>query len=320
MGKKVEIEMWANKIRPIAIALILAALIFIPHWASRYVVNVLLLVCVYVALASMWNLLAGYSGMVSLGQQMFIGLGGYTLAVLSLYYKVPIYLSVLLGGTVSVILALIISMSIFRMKGVYFAIGTWVIAEALGICFSNWGYVRYGMGLFIQPAYKLSMTSIYYGAVITCLVSLSLVYFLLRSKLGLALMAVRDDDVASEAMGVNILRCKLTCFLIIAFITGTGAGILYLNTIFIQPFEAFGIGWTVKLLFIVIIGGIGTVGGPIIGAIIFVLLQQFLSEYVGYNLIILGAITIAVIFFAPRGVLGTLQMKLGFELFPVRRQ
>ncbi len=312
--------MWVNKIRPIVIALILAALIVTPHWASRYVVNVLLLVCVYAALASMWNLLAGYSGMVSLGQQMFIGLGGYTLAVLSLYYKVPIYLSVLLGGMVSVVLALLISMSIFRMKGVYFAIGTWVIAEALGICFSNWGYVRYGMGLFIQPAYKLSMTSIYYGAVITCLISLSLVYFLLRSKLGLALMAVRDDDVASEAMGVNIFRCKLTCFLISAFITGAGAGILYLNTIFIQPFEAFGIGWTVKLLFIVIIGGIGTVGGPIVGAIIFVLLQQFLSEYVGYNLIILGTITIAVIFFAPRGILGTLQMKLGFELFPVRRE
>jgi branched-chain amino acid transport system permease protein len=302
------------------LTLIVAALAILPHLASRYVMNVLLLVCVYVALASMWNLLAGYSGMVSLGQQMFIGLGGYTLAVLSLYYRVPIFLSVLFGGMVSVILALCISMSVFRMKGVYFAIGTWVIAEALGICFSNWGYVRYGMGLFIQPAYKLSMTSIYYGAVIICLASLCLVYFLLRSKLGLALMAIRDNDVASEAMGVNIFRCKLTCFLISAFITGAGAGILYLNTIFIQPFEAFGIGWTVKLLFIVIIGGIGTIGGPIIGAVIYVFLQQFLSEYVGYNLIILGAITIAVIFFAPRGILGTLQMRLGFELFPVRRQ
>jgi branched-chain amino acid transport system permease protein len=312
--------MSAKKIRLILLAFVLAALTFIPHLASRYVVNVLLLVCVYIALASMWNLLAGYSGMVSLGQQMFIGLGGYTLAVLSLYYKVPIYVSVILGGMVSVVLALSISMSIFRMKGVYFAIGTWVIAEALGICFSNWGYVRYGMGLFIQPAYKLSMTSVYYAAVISCIVSVGLVYSLLRSKLGLALMAIRDDDVASEAMGVNIFRCKLTCFLISAFITGAGAGILYLNTIFIQPFEAFGIGWTVKLLFIVIIGGIGTVGGPIIGAVIFVLLQQFLSEYVGYNLIILGAITIAVIFFAPRGILGTLQMKLGFELFPIRRQ
>jgi branched-chain amino acid transport system permease protein len=312
--------MSAHLTRFAVLTLLVAALAILPQLASRYVMNVLLLVCVYVALASMWNLLAGYSGMVSLGQQMFIGLGGYTLAVLSLYYRVPIFLSVLFGGMVSVILALCISMSVFRMKGVYFAIGTWVIAEALGICFSNWGYVRYGMGLFIQPAYKLSMTSIYYGAVIICLASLCLVYFLLRSKLGLALMAIRDDDVASEAMGVNIFRCKLTCFLISAFITGAGAGILYLNTIFIQPFEAFGIGWTVKLLFIVIIGGIGTIGGPIIGAVIYVFLQQFLSEYVGYNLIILGAITIAVIFFAPRGILGTLQMRLGFELFPVRRQ
>jgi branched-chain amino acid transport system permease protein len=302
--------MSANRIRFIVIILFLAALMVIPHWASRYMVSVLLLIFLYVALASMWNLLAGYSGMVSLGQQMFIGLGGYTLAVLSLYYGFPIYLSVLLGGVMSVILALFISRPVFRMKGVYFAIGTWVIAEALGICFSNWGYVKYGMGMFIQPAYKLSMTSIYYAAMIICIGSLALVYVLLR----------RDNDVASEAMGVNIFRCKLTCFLISAFITGTAAGILYLNTIFIQPFEAFGIGWTVKLLFIVIIGGIGTVEGPIVGAVIFVLLQQYLSEYVGYNLIILGVITIMVIFFAPRGVMGTFQEKVDIELFPVRRQ
>lgn len=206
------------------------------------------------------------------------------------------------------------------MKGVYFAIGTWVIAEALGICFSNWGYVKYGMGLFIQPAYKLSMATLYYAALVISTGSIALVYILLRSNLGLALMAIRDDDVASEAMGVNIFRCKFICFLISAFITGMSAGILYLNTIFIQPFEAFGIGWTVKLLFIVIIGGMGTVEGPIMGAIIYILLQQFLSEYVGYNLIILGAITIGVIFFAPKGIVGTLQEKTGWELFPVRRQ
>jgi branched-chain amino acid transport system permease protein len=133
-------------------------------------------------------------------------------------------------------------------------------------------------------------------------------------------MAIRDDDTASEMVGVNIFRCKLTCFLLSAFITGMSAGILYLNTVFIQPFEAFGIGWTVNLLFIVIIGGIGTLEGPIIGAVIFVILQQFLSEYIGYNLIILGAITILVIFFAPRGIMGTFQQKIGFEFFPVRRQ
>jgi branched-chain amino acid transport system permease protein len=237
-----------------------------------------------------------------------------------MYHGLPIFLSVLLGGVISVLLAVLISMPIFRMKGVYFAIGTWIIAEALGICFSNWGYVRYGMGLFIQPAYKLTISTIYYAALGICIGSLVVIYFLLRSNLGLALMAIRDDDAASEAIGVNIFRCKFTCFLLSAFITGMTAGVLYLNTIFIQPFEAFGIGWTVKLLFIVIIGGLGTVAGPMVGAAVFVILQQYLSEYVGFNLIILGTITIAVIFFTPKGIVGTFQEKLGFEIFPIRRQ
>lgn len=312
--------MSSNQIRLLVVILSLIALGTLPFWASRYVESVLLLIYLYMTLASMWNLLAGYSGLISLGQQMFIGMGGYTLAVFSMYYKFPIFLSVLLGGMISVVLAILISQSVFRMKGVYFAIGTWIIAEALGITFSNWGYVRYGMGLFIQPAYKLSMSSIYYSAMVLGVGSLLLVYLLLRSNLGLALMAIRDDDMASETMGVNIFRSKLTCFLISAFMTGLAAGVLYLNTIFIQPFEAFGIGWTVKLLFIVIIGGMGTLEGPVVGAVIFVLLQQFLSEYVGFNLIILGTITILTIFFAPKGIIGIFHEKFSVELFPIRRQ
>jgi branched-chain amino acid transport system permease protein len=317
--------MKGNMVRIPVILILLLILALIPFWASRYVENVCLLICVFVALASMWNLLAGYSGMVSLGQQMFVGTGGYALAVLSMYYGVPIFLSIFIGGLISLLLAVLICLPIFRMKGVYFAIGTWVIAEALGICFSNWGYVKYGMGIFIQPTQKMSMSTIYYASAVVCALSILIVFLLLRSNLGLALMAIRDDDTASEMLGVNIFRCKLVCFLISAFITGISAGILYLNTlylntVFIQPFEAFGIGWTVNLLFIVIIGGIGTLEGPIVGAVIFVILQQFLSEYVGYNLIILGAITILVIFFSPRGIMGTFQHRTGFELFPVRRQ
>lgn len=312
--------MSSNQIRLLAVILSLIALGTLPFWASRYVESVLLLIYLYMTLASMWNLLAGYSGLISLGQQMFIGMGGYTLAVFSMYYKFPIFLSVFLGGMISVVLAILISQSVFRMKGVYFAIGTWIIAEALGITFSNWGYVRYGMGLFIQPAYKLSMSSIYYSAMVLGVGSLLLVYLLLRSNLGLALMAIRDDDMASETMGVNIFRSKLTCFLISAFMTGLAAGVLYLNTIFIQPFEAFGIGWTVKLLFIVIIGGMGTLEGPVVGAVIYVLLQQFLSEYVGFNLILLGTITILTIFFAPKGIIGIFHEKFSIELFPIRRQ
>ena len=120
--------MSSNRIRFIVILLFLLVLVTLPSWASRYTVSVLLLIFLYMALALMWNLLAGYSGLISLGQQMFIGLGGYTLAVFSMYYKFPVFPSVLLGGGLSVILALLISQPIFRMKGVYFAIGTWIIA------------------------------------------------------------------------------------------------------------------------------------------------------------------------------------------------
>lgn len=311
--------MSVKKVSFIVSILFLIVLLAIPFWGSRYMMNIWLLIFIYVVLASMWNLLAGYAGMISLGQQMFIGLGGYSVAVLTVYYGIPIFLSVVLAGFTSVILALFVSVPLFRMKGVYFAIGTWIVAEALRMFFSNWSYVKYGMGLFIQPAYSLSMTSIYYAAAVTCMGSLALVYFLLRSKLGLALMATRDDDIAAENVGVNVFHSKLIVFLVGAFVTGIAAGILYLNTIFIQPFEAFGIGWTVKLLFIVIIGGIGTIAGPIVGTIIFILLQEFLSEYVGYNLIILGTITIMVVLFAPKGIVGTLRDKVGVELFSVHR-
>lgn len=308
-----------NRFRIIFAAMVALGLVGLPLVASNYVVNVVSLIFLHAALASMWNLLAGYSGMVSLGQQMFVGAGGYTMAVLTLYYGLPIPLAVLSGGGLSVILALVISAPVFRMKGAYFAIGTWVIAEALAICFSNWGYVRYGMGLFVRSAYQVPMSWVYYAAMLMCMGSVCFVYVLLRSKFGLALMTIREDDVAAEALGVNLFGCKLTCFLISAFVTGTTAGILYLNAIFIQPFEAFGIGWTVKLLFIVIIGGIGTVEGPVVGAILFILLQQFLAEHVGYNLIILGTVTIGVILIAPRGIVGALQKRFGIEILPVSR-
>ena len=115
-----------------------------------------MLFCIYLALAQMWNLLAGYSGLISLGQQSFVGMGGYTVAVLSSYYGINIWLAVGLAGLTSVLLALFMSLFIFRMKGVYFSIGTWIFAEALLVWFSNWAYVKYGSGLFIKPSSEVT--------------------------------------------------------------------------------------------------------------------------------------------------------------------
>lgn len=302
------------------IAIVVLALVCLPYWASRYWVLVALLFCLNLALAQMWNLLAGYSGLISLGQQAFVGLGGYSLAVFSMYYGLPIWLSILIGGIISVLFALLISAPIFRMRGVYFAIGTWTVAETLRILFSNWKYVGYGMGLFVKPAYTLTFNTIYYAGLFVGVASVALVYFLLRSKLGLGLMAMRDDETASETLGVDIFRTKLTCFLLAAGGTGVASGVLYLHNIFIQPFSAFGIDWTVRLVFITIIGGIGTIEGPIIGAFIYVFLQQWLSEYPSVSLLILGVIAIAVILVAPKGIMGTIQERLGFEILSPRRK
>jgi branched-chain amino acid transport system permease protein len=302
------------------IILIVLALISLPYWASRYWILVILLFSLNLALSQMWNLLAGYSGLISLGQQTFIGLGGYALAVFSIYYRLPIWLSIIIGGTVSVLFALVISAPIFRMRGVYFAIGTWTVAETLRILFSNWKYVGYGMGLFVKPAYALSFDTIYFTALGAGMASVALVYFLLRSKLGLGLMAIRDEETASETLGVDIFRCKLNCFLISAGVTGAVSGLFYLHNIFIQPYSAFGIDWTIRLVFITIIGGIGTIEGPIIGSFLYVFLQQLLSGYPSVSLLILGAIAIGVILVAPKGIMGTIQEKLGFEILSPRRK
>jgi len=302
------------------ILIVLLGLISVPAWASRYWVLVLMLFSLNLALSEMWNLLAGYSGLISLGQQAFVGLGGYALAVFSMYYGFPIWLSILIGGAFSVLFALLISVPIFRMRGVYFAIGTWTVAETLRILFSNWKYVGYGMGLFVKPAYRLTFNTIYFSALAVGVGSVALVYFILRSKLGLGLMAMRDDETSSETLGVNIFRSKLLCFLIAAGATGIVSGVLYLHSIFIQPFSAFGIDWTVRLVFITIIGGIGTIEGPIIGSLIYVFLQQWLSEYPSVSLLILGVIAIAVILVAPKGIMGSIQEKLGFEILSPRRK
>lgn len=302
------------------LGILVLALATLPVWGTDYLLLFFMLFCLYLSLSQMWNLLAGYSGLISLGQQAFIGLGGYTMAVLTNYYGVYIWLSVLIGGIFAGLLALFMSLFIFRMKGVYFAIGSWIFAEAMLMWFSNWSYVKYGMGLFVKPKSPPSMTVIYYAAFIMGIGSVVLVYTLLRSKLGLGLMAMRDNEAVSETLGVAVFRSKLYCFILAAVVTGLTAGVLYVFQVFIQPYKAFAIDWTVVLVFITIIGGIGTIEGPIVGTLIYVLLSQLLAEYMSVSMFILGGIAIVVILTAPKGIMGSIQERLGFEFLSPRRR
>ncbi|MDQ7782530.1 MAG: branched-chain amino acid ABC transporter permease [Desulfomonilaceae bacterium] len=303
----------------IGLIVLLGAAATMPLWASRYWMLLCLTFCLYLSLAQMWNLLAGYCGMISLGQQSFIGLGGYTPAVLSVYYGLPLWMGVLCGGVTALVFALLTAVPLFRMRGVYFAVGTWLTAEVLAVAFSNWSFVRYGMGIVITPAYQLSLTEMYYAGLVMGIGSTALVFLILRTDLGLTLMAVRDDEAAAQTVGVDVFRSKLYGFLIAAFVTGLTAGLIYLHQVFIQPYKAFGIDWTVRLLFIVIIGGIGTIEGPIVGAVIYIVLRQVFSEYLDVSLLLMGAVAIAVMTVAPKGIVGSLQERFGFEILSSRR-
>jgi branched-chain amino acid transport system permease protein len=257
----------------------------------------------------MWNLLAGYAGLVSLGQQVFIGLGGYCLAVFTENFGLPLPVAIFIGGVAAVLFALVSTIVLFRMRSVYFTIATWILAECLVVIFGNWDYVRMGMGFFIRAGYDVGTKMMYYPAMVIGFAAVLLVYFLLRSKLGLGLMAMRDEEDAAETAGVEIFRSKLYCFLIGAFVTGIAGGVIYLSQGFIKPEAAFSINWTVAVVFIVVIGGIGTVEGPVIGAFVYVALTQILASYPGYSLLVLGVIAILVILFAPEGVMGLLRRR-----------
>ena len=305
--------------RPAGFGVLAVLFCTLPFWADEYVTTVFLQIFLYMSLGHMWNLLAGYTGLVSLGQQMFIGLGGYSLAVITELYRLPMILGLFVGGLVSVLFAWLISQPIFKMRGVYFTIGTWIAAEALAVFFSNWTYVRSGQGFNITVSYDLSTTDIYFVALAAGAGSMALVFLLLRSRVGLALMAMRDNEQAAETIGIELYRTKLRCFLLAAFVTGVTGGAFYLSIAYIQPFAAFGIDWTVAMVFMVIIGGIGTMEGPVLGAVFYVLMKQYLYAYPGISMIILGVIAIAIILVAPKGIMGTIHDRFGLELLSARR-
>lgn len=286
---------------------------------AEYLVSLITLVMIYMSLGQMWNLLGGYAGLLSLGMQAFIGIGGYSLAVLSVKFGLPVFVAILIGGVLSVLFGLVVSPALFKMTGVYFAIGTWVVAEALKLFFSNWSLVDYAKGIMIKSAYKFTGTQIYYITVVLGLVSVLVVYLLMRSKTGLALMAMRDNPGAAEALGVKLFPTKLKCYMITCFLTGLAGGVIYIKDVFITPGASISTSWTIAMSFIVIIGGIGTMEGPIIGAIIYVILSQFLYNFPGIAMTIMGAVSVIAIMLLPNGVMGTLQKKFGFEILSPRR-
>ncbi len=300
----------------LAVVLFLLPFIGVSSNLLRYLMKIFL----YCTLGSMWNLMSGYTGMTSLGQQSFIGVAGYSLTVITATYGLSYWIGFLVGGAIGAVLALVLSLILFRMRGMYFAVATWVIAEALKTFFTSWKYVKQGGGMTVTARPYPTTDKIYLMALVLCIIALVVIYLLLKSKIGLGLTAMRDDADAASSVGVNIFKSKLLCFVVAGLFTALAGAVFYLNKGSIYPSGGFGISWTVSIVFIVIIGGIGTMSGPVVGSIVYVILEEQLAQLKpGWSDIVLGLIAILVILFMPDGIMGTLQKKLNFEILSQKR-
>ena len=307
--------MWAGA----AIALVLLAL---PLFGSALIVDKLTLLMVYIILAVMWNLLAGYAGLVSVGQQAFIGLSGYFVLRL-VEAGMPPFVALVLGAVLVIIVAWPLSWFVLRLKAAEFAVAMWVIAEAIRsiVMFDPLVQGETGRSLVTLNAIDadLRRTVIYLMAVVSVCGAMGVSYILLRGRIGAESQAIRDDEEAAGSVGVSTMRVKRWIFLISA-VGCAIAGTLWLaSAITYQPRTAFGINWSVFMLFMVLVGGLGSYLGPVVGALLFFALQEMFGDFGAWYLAGVGVVAVLFALYAPRGVMGLITDRTGREPMSMRQ-
>jgi len=302
---------------------VLVVLALLPSLVGESIVNRLTQLFALLILAVGWNLLAGYGGMVSIGQQAFLGLSSYAVLYLSLHgvlawWGVP--LAILFAGLVSVP----ISFLAFRLRGSFFAIGTWVIADVCLLVVAQIETLGGGAGASLNDLNGYDPTTVdnvtYWVGLAIVAATLAGCALLLRSRLGLALVSIRDDERAAEATGVNVARTKRIVYVLSAAICAGAGALLILENLEVQPDSTFSVQYSAFMIFMVLVGGIGTFEGPIVGAIVFFALQQWLASYGVWYLIILGAVAVIVTLWLPKGIWGAVDSNNRRSLVPLRHR
>jgi branched-chain amino acid transport system permease protein len=306
----------------IALAILIAA----PWWAGRADMRLMGEIFLYLALASLWNLMAGYAGLVSVGQQAYVGFGGYMLFALTVFGGLSPLVAIAGAGVLAALIAVPVALLIFRLRGAYFAIGTWVIAEVFRLSFAQVSALGGGSGSSLPTDIVRSMADgrdarealSYWLALGIAVLVIAAVYLFLRSRQGLALTAIRDNELAAASLGIDIWRTKFVVYIVTAALTAMVGALIFLQKLRISPDAAFSVNdWTAFVIFIVVIGGIGTIEGPIIGTLIFFALRETLSDLGTVYLMVLGLVAIVVMLKAPKGVWGLMRARYDLQLFPL---
>ncbi|HTO61342.1 MAG TPA: branched-chain amino acid ABC transporter permease [Bradyrhizobium sp.] len=306
---------------------LLAAMLFAAPWifgpAELQILTELL--CLLV-LAMMWNLLAGYADIVTIGQHGFVGIGCYSFYGFVVLAGVGPYLAILLAGLTTLVFAVPAMVIIFRLRAAYLAVGTWVLAEVMMLGAGKIEAFGAGLGISLPVSVVREFggniverfTTIYWISLALALVAMGATYALMRSAVGIGLTAMRDNEEAAGTIGVNLFRARVICFLWTAPFLGLAGALITLQKLRIAPAASFSItDWTVYIIFIVVIGGVGSFEGPIIGTLVFFAIREYLQDWGVWHFIILGGVSIATVLIEPRGIWGLLRRVIPADLIPV---
>ncbi len=303
---------------------ILAGLIMLPWFGDFGLQRLLVEAFTLFAIALAWNLLAGYGGLVAIGLHFFVGVGSYALFSISNVLHLNPWVALPLATACTAVTALISAWPMFRLSGAYFAVGTWVLAEITRIAVLNTGWLGAGAGMPLEMISSFDRWSrnanVYWAALAIGAGSLVLTVAMLRSRLGLALKSVRDSEVAALASGVPASRAKLALWVIAGSIAGTAGAVSYMSTLQVTPDASFSLSWTASAIFIVVLGGIGTVEGPIVGTFVYFALREAFAGFGSWYFIGLGSLAVAMMIGAPGGAWSLVQRFYPIDLFGIRRR
>jgi branched-chain amino acid transport system permease protein len=300
--------------------IVVVALALFPYYVGPGTTSVMVQAFIVLTLASMWNLLAGYAGLVSVGQQAFVGLGAYFVLIVALGGISP-FAALPVAVISCAVVALPLWWLVSRLRSGYFAIATWVLAATVMLIIERFSSIGGGTGMPLpgftgmDPALLTAYT--YWAGLIVTVLALAGIYLLLRGRLGLVLTAIRDDEVAARSSGARVGLARLLVFVVAGAGCGGAGGVLAISQLQVQPGAVFSVQWTAEMAFATIIGGLGTIEGPIIGTAVYMVLQQTLASYNAWYLIALGLVAIVVALFARRGLWGLVDEHLNIRLFPV---
>jgi branched-chain amino acid transport system permease protein len=298
--------------------LVLAVLFDGPHWLGEDNVSLAITLFTAMALAQAWNLIGGYGGQFSIGHGLFVAVGGYTTTLVLVHTGLPIWVSIAAAGVLCAALGALTAIPLLRLRGVYFSVGTIGMLLAVQAWFINWTYVGQTTGVIMPTRGTLGFDSQYYLAASVLVLTVLVVWALVRSRFGLQLTAVRDDEIAASELGVNGFRIKLVALTVSAFLVGLAGSLNAFQQLSLEPYSAFAVSWAINMILACVIGGLATIPGPLIGAALMFELQQRLQNSSDIAPLVEGVVLLVVIRFAPRGIWGLIQ-GWGTRLYAQRR-